>query len=299
MKDNFCDFVNNYNLEKPWCAFLGFSGPHEPWDAPLEFVDLYDPNSLDPPRSIKLGRLGIKQSLINKRLKRAEHNISNGMDYLSLKLNYAASVSFIDALIGDVINCLTINNSYKNTLIVFSSDHGEMNGDYGLLHKQCFLTVQLGFRLSLSHLVLISFRGLMIPLFVSLMDIASTIIDYSNVQNNDDHKIGFSNSLKKCVDFNASATKVVNHSSTSREYLMSQYGDELMLLDSGFKFMLNKNFACYGAFDRIEDPMEQNNLVSDDGTLPKKLKRYFRELKENGLHLFLQTQNFSSKHFCD
>lgn len=298
VKDSFCNFVNNYQHEKPWCAFLGFSGPHEPWDAPLEFLNMYDLNLLDHPRSIKSGRLGFVRSSINNRLKKAENNIKKGMDYLSLRLDYAASVSFIDDLIGEIISCLAINNVYKDTLIIFSSDHGEMNGDYGLLHKQCFFDGAVRVPLLIKPPRTDLFQGVNSNSLVSLMDVASTIIEYSDAQNNNSD-IGFSNSLKSDIDFYVSTDGTEAICESSREYLVSHYGNELMLLDSRFKFMLNKNFKCYAAFDKINDPLEQTNLLSDRGKLPEFSKTSLQLLKEKALQLILQTQNFSNGHFCD
>jgi choline-sulfatase len=42
-------YRRGYDRAEPWCLFVGFGGPHEPWDAPGQYAALYDPAVTPPP----------------------------------------------------------------------------------------------------------------------------------------------------------------------------------------------------------------------------------------------------------
>ena len=60
-------------------------------------------------------------------------------DIIGLRRSYYSHVTLIDDPIRRIIGCLEKRGLLENTVIVFTADHGEQNGDYGLLFKQTFL----------------------------------------------------------------------------------------------------------------------------------------------------------------
>ena len=56
-----------------------------------------------------------------------------------LRANYAGNVTLIDDQIGEILDTIEARGELENTIIVHTSDHGEMNGDYGLIYKSNFL----------------------------------------------------------------------------------------------------------------------------------------------------------------
>ena len=56
-----------------------------------------------------------------------------------MRANYAGNTSLIDAQIGEILEAVEGRGELDNTIIVFVSDHGEMNGDAGLVYKSNFL----------------------------------------------------------------------------------------------------------------------------------------------------------------
>jgi arylsulfatase A-like enzyme len=55
-----------------------------------------------------------------------------------MKSHYYATCTLIDDWVGRIVEVLKENGLYDNTIIVYTSDHGEMLGDHGLIYKQCF-----------------------------------------------------------------------------------------------------------------------------------------------------------------
>ncbi len=94
----------------PWFLQVNFSGPHEPMDI-----------TLDMARSIEGREVPVPD--VDPAFDRATH--------IRIRRNYAAMIENIDRWIGDFINVLGHLGELENTIIVYSSDHGEMLGEHG------------------------------------------------------------------------------------------------------------------------------------------------------------------------
>ena len=124
--------------EQPFYLQVNFGGPHDPWDAPNEYRSLYNaddiPLSMNEPRS---GPLSPHVQLLLEHAPNRLHNMSAAQNRV-MKSNYYSKVTLIDDCVGRIVNKLEQLNILDNTWIVFSSDHGEMLGDHGLLAKKVF-----------------------------------------------------------------------------------------------------------------------------------------------------------------
>lgn len=138
-----------------WCAMLNFLRPHRPTIAPEPFNSLVDPMSLSAPiRSdgpegdaashpymdmlMRSGYAGIKV-----------HQDLDGLiadmdekDWRSIRAIHMALMAEIDANLGRVFQQLKDSGEWDNTLIIFTSDHGEMMFDHHICqqaswHDQC------------------------------------------------------------------------------------------------------------------------------------------------------------------
>lgn len=97
----------------PYFCVLSFHGPHPPYSAPVEFSAIYSDISLATPPKDNSGR-GLKAS-----------------DWVALKTQYYGAVSWIDACVGRLLAGVDL----ANTIVVFTSDHGDILGDHGLFSK--------------------------------------------------------------------------------------------------------------------------------------------------------------------
>ncbi|MEM5948771.1 sulfatase-like hydrolase/transferase [Spirochaetia bacterium 38H-sp] len=107
----------------PWLIMAGFFAPHAPMIASKDFLNLYDATSIQLPQYTKeeLDRL---------------RNANISMDTVKeLILGYRAMVSEVDYNVGKIIKSLKDSGEYENTIIVFTSDHGEWLGDCGRFSK--------------------------------------------------------------------------------------------------------------------------------------------------------------------
>jgi arylsulfatase A-like enzyme len=100
---------------KPWFLQVNFNGPHDPWDITA---------------SMEKRWRGVKFPQPNRcdQLTPATHEL--------VRQNYAAMIENIDRRVGELIEKVKERGEMENTLIVFSSDHGEMLGDHNLWAKR-------------------------------------------------------------------------------------------------------------------------------------------------------------------
>ena len=112
--------------------YVGTLGPHDPYIAPKRFLDLYEgidfplPESFDDPMDDKPGLYRRTRDRFNQ-LSREEHQ-----DAIK---HYLAFCSYEDWLFGRLIDKLKARGEYENTLILYTSDHGDYLGDHGLWCK--------------------------------------------------------------------------------------------------------------------------------------------------------------------
>lgn len=119
--------------DKPFFIGMGFFRPHTPFVAPQKYFDLY------PPENIKLPE---RNAASEKALPDIARNIrpdNYGVSEQELRdcvRAYYASVSFVDAQVGRLLDAVDRLGLAENTLIVFWSDHGFLLGEHGQWQKQ-------------------------------------------------------------------------------------------------------------------------------------------------------------------
>ena len=135
-----CEYLQR--AEDPFFVFASFLSPHNPYDPPKPYDHLFDRAEL-PPRNMAAGEVDRKPreayDYINTRLgwPFASDAISEGQRLDMLRSYYGLN-TLIDDWVGRIVETLKERNQYDDTVIVYSSDHGDLLGDHGLFYKQCF-----------------------------------------------------------------------------------------------------------------------------------------------------------------
>ncbi len=130
------------NEPKPFFLAVGFVRPHLPFSAPLKYWDLYDPAKLPMPSSEE-GPDGAPEFAVKRGGEiSAFKPIPEGKnkpfgDELTRKLihGYYASVTYMDAQLGKVLDALEETGFADNTIVVLWGDHGYHLGDHGIWTK--------------------------------------------------------------------------------------------------------------------------------------------------------------------
>ena len=130
-------YLEAYDRDQPWCCWVSFGGPHEPWDTPEPWSSHYDPEQVPPALRGDLRSGDRPRGQLDALFPRMP--ALTPADVAALRANYAGNVSLIDDQIGQLFAAIERRGEWQNTVVVLCSDHGEMNGDYGLIYKGNFL----------------------------------------------------------------------------------------------------------------------------------------------------------------
>ena len=128
------------NLQQPFFLAVGFWRPHLPFVAPSKYWDLYDPKSILPPKPKHAPTDAPAIALHDCReihgygLVPARRPFPIDMTR-HFRHGYYASISFLDAQVGKLLDALDESGLTENTIIVFTSDHGFHIGEHGLWGK--------------------------------------------------------------------------------------------------------------------------------------------------------------------
>jgi len=122
----------------PWCLWVGLTGPHDPYDVPQKFLDLYDPDEVPLPPSFS-DALEDKPRIYQRTRRQIWGQLSE-REYREAIRHFWAYCSWLDDLFGRLMDALAESGQAENTLVVYTSDHGDYCGDHGLFAKgiPCF-----------------------------------------------------------------------------------------------------------------------------------------------------------------
>jgi len=134
-------WVEQYRRDEPFFLFVGFPGPHDPWDAPAEAVARYGPTDVPMPASTArpdADAAGSYGRLLRGFLHLSDTDTMTDDAIRGMRRAYCAAVSVIDDAVGRIVGALAARGMLENTWVIYTSDHGEMGGDHGLMSKCVF-----------------------------------------------------------------------------------------------------------------------------------------------------------------
>ncbi|MGH2587796.1 MAG: sulfatase family protein [Dehalococcoidia bacterium] len=133
-------WIDEYDREAPFFAWIGFPGPHSPWDAPTSFVERYARLTAAPDGTTRPDPLDSEPYVrfLNPRLRDSDSDTLTAERIAAVRRAYYGNVTLIDEQIGVILAALERRGMLDNTWIVYTADHGEMLGEHGLLHKRVF-----------------------------------------------------------------------------------------------------------------------------------------------------------------
>lgn len=127
--DRTIDFLQHKSRNRPYFLFAGWIAPHPPFNVPHRLNGLYADADLPQPLEARSGLCSMSEE--NK----AWGDFPAPEYERAMREAYHTQITFIDEQIGRIIDTLKFLGEYDNTLIIFSSDHGEMLGDLGCYQK--------------------------------------------------------------------------------------------------------------------------------------------------------------------
>lgn len=130
--------------DEPWMAWCSYPDPHHPLSPPEPWFSRHDPNDIELPATFAdpgndwAPHLGVLRSLEPLRGGHGQYVIPFGptpeLTRAAIAVTYGM-IEAIDASVGKILDTLDRLGAADDTIIVFTSDHGDMMGDHGLMLK--------------------------------------------------------------------------------------------------------------------------------------------------------------------
>jgi choline-sulfatase len=160
---------------KPFFLTVSFSHPHPPYVAPKAFWDLYSDDEIDMPTVPTMAREKLDPfNSARWEMMGHQHYDLTEEQTRSARHAYYAMITYVDALIGRVLDALEESGLAENTVVVFASDHGEMLGERGMWLKDNFLEDSVRVPLMIAGPGILPRRSAEV---VSLVDLMPTLLD--------------------------------------------------------------------------------------------------------------------------
>jgi choline-sulfatase len=125
-------FIETYDRPEPFFLKVSFARPHSPYDPPQRFWDMYE--NADLPKA-NVGDWADRNAPRSDDSNNIWHGDMGTEQVRTSRQGYYANITFVDEKIGAMIAALEKRGMMENTLIVFTSDHGDMMGDHHMWRK--------------------------------------------------------------------------------------------------------------------------------------------------------------------
>ncbi len=268
LKDDAIGFIEKAEKsDNPFFMYLAFNAPHDPRQAPQEFLDKYPLDSISLPKSwmpeypFKDG-MGCGPDLRDEALAPFPRTAYATKKHIQ---EYYALITHLDVQIGKIVNRLEASGKMDNTYIIFTSDHGLAIGRHGLIGKQSQFdhSIRPPFMIVGPDIP----KGQKITEDIYLQDAMATSLDIANI------------SKPEYVFFN-SVLPLAKGTQTESSYdaIYNGYIDlQRMIRKDDFKLIVYPKIEKVLLFDMVNDPEEIHDL-SGEAQYKSKLKSLFEDL---------------------
>jgi len=228
-------FVENYEENRPFYLNLSFVGPHPPY---------WHPGELTIDISGVLAPIGVSDNAITR----------------ERRAHYMEKCALIDRYVGRLIDALEKRGMMENTVIIFTSDHGDNLGDYGIWDKRFFYEGSVGVPLIMCAPGIPCqerMNGPRISKFlVSHLDLYPTILNIAGVDMQTNRKKAGCNLIPKL-----NGETAICHSA-----VYAELGTCVMIRTGNWKLVFDpEQGGVQYLFNLVIDPKEQHNLAGVAG----------------------------------
>ena len=260
-----CWWLERYTGDEPLFLQVGFPGPHPPYDPTQEYLDKYLDKDL--PEPILDYDLDTQPTPLRK-LRENHYSLDHdGVVHLlnptkeqlhRQRAHYYANVSMIDNQVGSIIDGLEKRGILENTVIIFTSDHGDSLNDHG--HSQKWNMYEQSVRVpAIVYCHGLVAEGNKVSELVSLMDFGPTILEMAGAY------------VPEWTEAHSLLEFLKGNQDTSRKRIFAEHSND-RILQTEFMTMVREgswklvHFVDYEEgqlFNLEDDPGERANLWDD------------------------------------
>lgn len=224
---------------KPWHLTVNFTGPHNPMDITASMEPAVRNHNYPPANQ-------------NTALDGATHN--------RIRQNYSAMCENIDARIGEILAEVERRGELGRTIVVFSSDHGEMLGDHGRWGKHVPYQASAGVPLVIAGPGIRSGRHS--AALVSVIDLTATFLDYGKAKP------------LPAMEGRTLRPVLAGRSNRHRDVVHSALEEWRLVWDGRYKLVQGYE-GGEQLYDLKNDPLENHNLVTSEKAVAERLRMRF------------------------
>jgi choline-sulfatase len=257
----------------PFLLYVGFNSPHDPRQAPKEFVDRYPqsriqvpPNYL-PEHPFDQGDNRVRDELLAP--------FPRSREAVQLhRSEYYAHITYLDAQVGQVLDTLDGSGLAANTYVIFTADHGLAVGQHGLMGKQNLYDHSIRMPLLISGPGIPG--GKKVDEMVYQHSVFPTTCELAAI------------AAPKTVEFPSLVDLLKGHGREKHDAVFSWYrGFQRAVRTRQHKLIVYPKAGVTQLFDANKDPWEIHNLAGDPkyaalkGSLLERLHRFQRDLEDD------------------
>ena len=136
--------------DKPWALFVSYPSPHPPFCVPERLYNLHPEDDVPLPKNFRPEDRAEHPALDHLRKIMATGDITDEALVRKIAAGYLGLIAHLDEQIGRVLAKLEALGLMASTRIVYTSDHGDLAGEHGLLGKCCMYEGSIGVPLLIS-----------------------------------------------------------------------------------------------------------------------------------------------------
>jgi choline-sulfatase len=255
---------------EPWALFISFACPHPPFQVEQRLFDLYDPAAIPLPAQWRPEDRPKHPAVDTLREKMGFGAIDDEATLRRVLHAYLAIVSHLDEQIGPVLDALDELGLTGRTRIIYTSDHGEAVGHYGLLGKCTLYETSMAVPLIMAGPGIAA--GRVVAQLVSHVDLFPTILASFGVAPAAEDRDLRGQSMWPALEGERWRRQIFGeyHGTGSRvaSYMLRDGADKL-IYHAGFPPQL---------FDLAADPDETNDLAGAEPARVARLEAALREI---------------------
>ncbi len=270
--------------DKPFFLHCSYNDPHHPVCPPGKYKDMYKPEDIELPSNFKDGENLLKHEFLGQQINdvRFSHLLPQKVDEEAAKtftaLTYG-SIAMIDDGVGKILKAIEKTGIADNTMVIFTSDHGDLCGDHGLIlkgpaHYRSVINMPLIWKIPDIT------RSSASDSLVNTVDLPKTILNILGIKKKDHPTLLQGNDITPILN---DAKKKV------REHLLIEHDEEIAkdkimrlrtLVTEKHRLTIYDGYDNLGdIFDYESDSGEINNLWNKNKELRSKLtEKLLREI---------------------
>lgn len=252
------EWIEQYNDDKPFFLWVGFPGPHDPFDAPAEAVHRFAGADIPMPKSVERPQLpeedGPYRTFLRRMLAYSDSASMDDAAIVAMRRAYYANIALIDDAVGRVIDSLRKRDILDDTWVIYTSDHGEMMGEHRMMAKMVFYEPAVKVPLVVRPPKGTAARVVNEP--VQLMDLAATVREIAGAET-----------IPGSAASSLVSAILKDEKPASPEAIASEnFGFAMFLTERHKLVVYEDDLLPVALFDMQQDPSEDHNLIKDQAS---------------------------------